>query len=125
METPTAAGTGAASSASAETAAATAAPSSSADSTTLAMATPPSSTGGRPEWLVNVDSFADPTRAQQLLDVLKGAGYPAALRTQLVQGVPSYRVVIPGLSTESEANTVVSDLEQHFELTSAWVLRTQ
>lgn len=94
------------------------------DASTVAMAGP--STGNSTaEWLINVDAFADPTRAQQLLDVLKGAGYDAALRTQLVQGVPSYRVVIAGLSTEAQADQVVSELEQRYELTSAWVLRTR
>lgn len=85
----------------------------------------PATGGDRPEWLVNVDSFSEESKAKSLLSVLEKDGYHARILTEAASGSPSYRVVIEGISSESSADAIVDQLGSRYTLTSAWVLRTK
>lgn len=84
-------------------------------------AAPPSLTG--PEWIVNVTSVTDPAAARRHLEALNEAGYPATMRTEMVRGRASYRVIISGISNEQGARRTAQLLSSKMGYTTAWPLQ--
>ncbi|MGQ0698256.1 MAG: SPOR domain-containing protein [Panacagrimonas sp.] len=76
-----------------------------------------------PEWIVNVTSFSSPVEADEHVQILVKAGYPASLRTEMVRGRASYRVVVQGLTSQQAAERTVGLLADKMGYTTAWVLQ--
>lgn len=76
-----------------------------------------------PEWIVNVMTVTDPKVAEEHLQRLTTAGYPALLRSERVRGRSSYRLIIPGLSSDQAANRVVELLKKNLGYVGAWSLQ--
>lgn len=83
---------------------------------------PPTAPSG-PEWIVNVMTVTDPKMAEEHLQRLTTAGYPAMLRAEQVRGRASYRVIIPGLSSDQAANRMVELLKKNLGYVGAWSLQ--
>ncbi len=84
---------------------------------------PPQAPNG--EWIVNVSSHSLPEDANAQIAALEKAGYVASLRTEIVRGLNSYRVVIAGIESEETANASAEDLKAQHGMSSAWVLRVR
>lgn len=76
-----------------------------------------------PEWIVNVMTVTDPKVADEHLQRLTTAGYPAQLRSETVRGRASYRVIVPGLSSDQAATRMVDLLRRNLGYTAAWSLQ--
>lgn len=83
---------------------------------------PPTAPTG-PEWIVNVMTVTDPDVAKQHLATLTEAGYPASLRTEMVRGRASYRVIIGGIGNEQGARRTAQLLASKMGYTAAWPLQ--
>ncbi len=79
--------------------------------------------GAGPEWIVNVMTLTDPDVARQHLATLNEAGYPAALRTEMVRGRSSFRIIIGGISSEQGARRTAQLLASKMGYTAAWPLQ--
>ncbi len=77
------------------------------------------------EWIVNVSSHSNLDVAQERVEKLESAGFIAAVRSEIVRGLNSYRVVIQGIESEEVADSVVSDLQSKHGLQSAWAFRVR
>ena len=77
------------------------------------------------EWIVNVSSHSSHDAANERVDNLESFGFIATVRSEIVRGLNSYRVVIQGIESEEIANSVVSDLQTKHGLGSAWAYRVR
>jgi cell division protein FtsN len=77
----------------------------------------------RPEWIVNVATYADVDLARRHAQRLATEGFEAAVREEKVRGRSSYRVVIESLSTESAAQSALTHLADRDGERAAWVMR--
>lgn len=77
------------------------------------------------EWIVNVSTHSLPEDANAQIAALEKAGYVASLRTEIVRGLNSYRVVIAGIESEETAIESAEDLKSQHGMSSAWVLRVR
>jgi hypothetical protein len=84
---------------------------------------PPPENLDRPEWIVNVATYADVDLARQHAQRLVGEGFKAAVREEKVRGRSSFRVVIESLSTESAAQSALTHLADQYGERAAWVMR--
>jgi hypothetical protein len=77
--------------------------------------TPEGIEGGDPvpstPWVVEAGRFGAPEPAAQLRDHLRGAGLAASATLQLVEGVRTWVVLVPGGADEAAAKDVVSAVE--------------
>lgn len=74
------------------------------------------------EWLINVVSVSDPVDAERHRRRISAKGYRTSLRTELVRGRPSYRVVVDGLENAEAADSAVQLLSSQLGYTAAWIL---
>lgn len=74
------------------------------------------------EWLINVVSVSDPIEAERHRRRISEKGYRTSLRTELVRGRPSYRVVVDGLDNADAADSAVQLLSSKLGYTTAWIL---
>ena len=68
-------------------------------------------------------TVTDPEVAKQHLETLNDAGYPALMRTEVVRGRSSYRLVIGGISNEQGARRTAQLLASKMGYTTAWPLQ--
>lgn len=85
------------------------------------MVAPPPIEG--PEWIVNVMTVTNRTVAVGAVERLREAGYDGALRSETVRGRSSYRVIVAGIESESEAYRTVSLLQTKMGFRGAWALQ--
>lgn len=78
-----------------------------------------------PEWIVNVASFGDGEAGARAVARLTEGGFAAALRQETVRGRASWRAVITGFSTETQANQAARRVVSDYGYRTAWALRTR
>ncbi len=78
-----------------------------------------------PHWIVNIASFSNRSEGEGLVTHLREDGLEVVLRDEQVQGRPSYRAVITGLRSESDAKLMVDRLARDYGYRMAWPLRSR
>lgn len=76
-----------------------------------------------PEWIVNVVTVSDPDSARDHVERLTEAGFPAQVRTDVVRGRTSYRVVIASIPNEEGARRVADLISSRLGYRTAWPLQ--
>lgn len=77
----------------------------------------------RNDWMINVVSVRDSGSAEDYVRSLVSAGYPARVRSETVRGLPSFRVVVPGIQNGAAAEGVAEQLRTQMGFVDAWVLQ--
>ena len=77
------------------------------------------------QWIINVSTHASLDQANARVAELESVGHQAVVRAEIVRGLNSYRVVIEGLRSDAQAQSVVAELQSRHGLRSAWAFRVR